>query len=259
MKVIISILIAVLLPIGAGVQALAPVRDANTAYYAKKLSTHRVGRGETLYAIAKRYGIDYRNLAAINGLTVPYTLSIGERLRLPSSSKIKKPSKKHRRKIANLGIKRHRQLSKKLQRRKTPSRRKYWRPQKWPKRVVWTWPAKGKLERRFAPWKGSKGINIAGRGGSPVRAAASGRVAYAGHGLPGYGNLLIIKHNNLYLTAYAHNRKLLVKEGQWVKKGVKIAQMGKTGGRRVELHFEIRRRGKPVNPLRYLPRLGARS
>lgn len=99
----------------------------------------------------------------------------------------------------------------------------------------------------------NKGLGIGGKAGDPVLAAADGRVVYAGAGLRGYGNLVILKHNNTFLTAYAHNQKLLVKEDQDVKKGQKIAEMGSTDADRVKLHFEIRRSGKPVDPARYLP------
>jgi lipoprotein NlpD len=99
----------------------------------------------------------------------------------------------------------------------------------------------------------NKGVDIAGQLGDPVLAAADGRVVYAGAGLRGYGNLVILKHNNTYLTAYAHNQSLLVKEDQTVRRGQRIAEMGNTDADRVKLHFEIRRQGKPVDPLRYLP------
>ena len=99
----------------------------------------------------------------------------------------------------------------------------------------------------------NKGVGIAGKAGDPVVAAADGKVVYAGAGLRGYGHLIILKHNNTYLTAYAHNQKLLVKEDQNVKKGQKIAEMGDTDADRVKLHFEVRRQGKPVDPIRYLP------
>ena len=99
----------------------------------------------------------------------------------------------------------------------------------------------------------NKGYDIGGKAGDPVLAAADGRVVYAGAGLRGYGNLIILKHNNTYLTAYAHNQTLLVKEDQSVRKGQKIAEMGSTDADRVKLHFEIRRQGKPVDPSRYLP------
>jgi len=99
----------------------------------------------------------------------------------------------------------------------------------------------------------NKGIDIGGRAGEPVLASADGKVVYAGAGLRGYGNLIILKHNNTFLTAYAHNQTLLVREDQTVRKGQKIAEMGSTDTDRVKLHFEIRRQGKPVDPARYLP------
>lgn len=114
------------------------------------------------------------------------------------------------------------------------------------------WPAPGPLIAGFDEAR-NKGFDIAGKAGDPVLAAADGRVVYAGAGLRGYGNLIILKHNNTFLTAYAHNQALLVKEDQAVRKGQKIAEMGSTDADRVKLHFEIRRQGKPVDPARYLP------
>jgi len=114
------------------------------------------------------------------------------------------------------------------------------------------WPSSGSLVAGFDEAR-NKGFDIAGKAGDPVLAAADGRVVYAGAGLRGYGNLVILKHNNIYLTAYAHNQTLLVKEDQNVRRGQKIAEMGSTDADRVKLHFEIRRQGKPVDPARYLP------
>jgi lipoprotein NlpD len=118
--------------------------------------------------------------------------------------------------------------------------------------VGWIWPAHGTLIAGFDEAK-NKGLDIGGKSGDAVLAAADGRVVYAGAGLRGYGNLIILKHNNTYLTAYAHNQTLLVKEDQSVQKGQKIAEMGNSDADRVKLHFEIRRQGKPVDPARYLP------
>jgi len=118
--------------------------------------------------------------------------------------------------------------------------------------VDFIWPASGTLIAGFDEAR-NKGFDIGGKAGDPVVAAADGRVVYAGAGLRGYGNLIILKHNNTYLTAYAHNQSLLVKEDQTVKKGQKIAEMGSTDADRVKLHFEVRRQGKPVDPARYLP------
>jgi len=117
--------------------------------------------------------------------------------------------------------------------------------------MSWTWPVKGKVVTPFT--EAGKGIDIAGKKGAPVVAAAGGRVVYAGEGLRGYGKLVIIKHNDTWLSAYAHNEKLLVKEQQDVKRGQKIAEMGATDTDQVKLHFEVRRQGKPVDPQRLLP------
>ena len=118
--------------------------------------------------------------------------------------------------------------------------------------VNWQWPSAGSLAGGFEDGK-SKGLLFAGKAGDPVLAAADGRVVYAGSGLRGYGNLVILKHNNTYLTAYAHNQSLLVKEDQAVRRGQRIAEMGGTDAERVQLHFEIRRQGKPVDPAKLLP------
>ena len=118
--------------------------------------------------------------------------------------------------------------------------------------VGWIWPAQGSLVAGFDEAK-NKGLDISGKTGDAVLASADGRVVYAGAGLRGYGNLIILKHNNTFLTAYAHNQTLLVKEDQTVKRGQKIALMGNSDADRVKLHFEIRRQGKPVDPAKYLP------
>ena len=118
--------------------------------------------------------------------------------------------------------------------------------------ITWIWPAGGSVASAFDDTR-NKGITITGRAGDPVLAAADGRVVYAGSGLRGYGNLVIVKHNNTYLTAYAHNQTLLVKEDQVVRRGQRIAEMGASDASRVQLHFEIRKQGKPIDPTRLLP------
>ena len=118
--------------------------------------------------------------------------------------------------------------------------------------MAFVWPGTGAVIAGFDEAK-NKGLDLGGKAGDPVVAAADGRVVYAGAGLRGYGNLVILKHNNTYLTAYAHNQTLLVKEDQTVRKGQKIAEMGNSDADRVKLHFEIRRQGKPVDPAKYLP------
>jgi lipoprotein NlpD len=120
-------------------------------------------------------------------------------------------------------------------------------------KLDWMWPAKGKLVTGFSDTANLKGIDIAGTAGAPVVASAGGKVVYAGTGIRGYGKLVIVKHNGTYLTAYAHNQDIVVKEGQAVARGQKIAEMGNTDSEQVKLHFEIRRHGKPVDPIKYLP------
>jgi lipoprotein NlpD len=120
-------------------------------------------------------------------------------------------------------------------------------------RIAWSWPASGKVIRSFSDSPNQRGISIAGKLGQPVHASASGRVIFSGTGIRGFGKLIVIKHNNTFLSVYAHNSELLVKEGQNVAKGQKIAEMGSTDADQVRLHFEIRRLGKPVDPVKLLP------
>jgi lipoprotein NlpD len=120
-------------------------------------------------------------------------------------------------------------------------------------KIQWLWPTEGKVITGFSDTENLKGIDIAGKTGQPIVAAAAGKVVYAGTGLRGYGKLIIVKHNNSFLSAYAHNKDILVKEGQQVTRGQKIAEMGNTDSDQVKLHFEIRRLGKPIDPLKYLP------
>ena len=119
--------------------------------------------------------------------------------------------------------------------------------------VSWSWPASGKVVSTFNDSANLKGIGIAGKRGQPVLASAPGRVIFSGTGIRGFGKLIVIKHNNIFLSVYAHNHELLVKEGQNVAKGQKIAEMGSTDTDQVKLHFEIRRYGKPVDPAKLLP------
>jgi lipoprotein NlpD len=122
--------------------------------------------------------------------------------------------------------------------------------------VAWAWPARGPLLHPYSQGANPKGVAIGGSEGQPILASAPGKVVYAGSGLRGYGKLIIIKHNSTYLSVYAHNRALLVKEGDRVSGGQEIAEMGSSDAERVALHFEIRRLGKPVDPLKYLPHQG---
>ena len=201
----------------------------------KPSAVHVVRRGENLSSIAWRYGLDYRSIARWNGIRPPYVIHPGQRLVLGGNTVSGSTGQAQREKAgAGAGAKR-------------PAA-----PDPAPA-GGWTWPARGPLIRGFG--KGDRGgIDIAGRRGQPVVAARDGRVVYTGSGLVGYGRLVIIKHGDRLLTAYAHNDRVLVKEGQTVRTGQKIAEMGSTGAERVKLHFEVRRDGKPLNPVKYLPR-----
>lgn len=211
---------------------LAPV--VQSAWLGQR--THVVTRGETLYAIAFRYDKDYRTLAALNHLPPPYMVRVGQTIQLgwavnPFNYRTKTSPKP----------------------RVIPPTRKTAPALTLPKRHgTWLWPAQGRLAASFIPQQGKKGIDIAGSKGQKIRAASSGVVAYSGSGLSGYGNLIIIRHDNQYLTAYGNNLRNFVKEGQRIKAGDIIADMGVIDRRYWGVHFEIRRWGQPVNPLSYL-------
>jgi len=215
---------------------------------------YKVQQGDSLYSIGWRYGQDATQLAEWNKLEPPYVIHEGQTLRIAppldqSNPALLQPSrhKAQQGKRAPLTA-RQRSSSKSVSRAQQKS------PEVNPGPVIWGWPAKGTLISTFAAKKNDrKGIDISGQTGTWVRAAARGKVVYSGNGLSYYGNLLIIKHNESYLSAYAHNDKLLVKEGESVKLGQKIATMGTSGSDRVMLHFEVRYNGKPVDPLHYLP------
>jgi lipoprotein NlpD len=199
-----------------------------------------VRRGDTLYAIAFRSGVDMRDLARWNGLSPPYTIYPDQRLRLfpAGGSTVAGGTTSGR-------------LPPTVVRPPTPVV-----PAPAPARsgISWRWPADGQVIQRFAAGDATKqGVDIGGSSGQAVRAAADGVVVYSGAGLVGYGELVIIKHSDAWLSAYGHNRKRLVNEGQNVKSGQQIAEMGRSGAAREMLHFEIRHNGKPVDPLQHLP------
>jgi len=234
------------------------------------LVSHKVEQGDSLYSIGFYYGHDYRDIAKWNNISSPYVIHKGEWLRVAppderwsSEQKQRKRESKFDKNPSNNSKNRISHAEKRDTQRTTQANR----PQiKSTKRIVaedftdktsrinkWVWPAKGRLldgEKKFS--QRNKGIDIAGRRGQSVYATADGKVVYSGSGLIGYGKLIIIKHNKTYLSAYAHNEKILVTEGAIVKRAQKIAHMGRTPDNRIQLHFEIRRNGKPVDPLRYL-------
>ncbi|MEH6566157.1 MAG: peptidoglycan DD-metalloendopeptidase family protein [Halopseudomonas sp.] len=240
---------------------------------------HTVQRGETLYQIAFRYGWDWKALASNNNMAAPYTIYPGQRISL-NSRRASRPAVASSRPAAPPAARPAAAPA------VTPASPVVSRPVTSPQPGLtttttprpaatqsrppantsaqvslpttvagWNWPARGTLLARFQS-NGSlnKGIDIAGQLGEPVKAAADGVVVYAGRGLIGYGEMIIVKHNETYLSAYAHNSRLLVKEGEQVKVGQSIAEMGSSGTDRVKLHFEIRRKGQPVDPLAYLPK-----
>jgi lipoprotein NlpD len=247
--------------------------------------TYVVQKGDTLYGIAFSRELDYHEIAAINNIQNPDLIQAGQELRLPTPASgtpatAKQPVKAAEAKVQEIPVKSQPQAVKqpyseealaKLEKAQAAA------PVK-PEPVAvktepvaaaapeaaadnpandealeWSLPAEGKVITEFSESANQKGIDIAGKAGQAVVASAAGKVVYSGTGLRGYGKLVIIKHNNTYLSAYAHNDQILVKEGQMVTRGQKIAEMGNTDSDRVKLHFEIRKLGKPVDPAKYLP------
>ena len=198
-------------------------------------------KGDTLYALSRRYSVDVKRLAQLNQLSSPYVIQPGQTIFLKPLDSVAKSTAV---KSTSAGKS---QSSRQATLASTPVIR-------WPGKVRWQRPAKGKIVKKFNHQKNdAKGIDIAGKQGSAIVAAADGKVVYSGNGLISYGNLIIIKHNKTFLSAYAYNRKLLVKEGDRVKAGQQVAEMGNKEKSQPRLHFEIRKNGKPVNPLKYLP------
>ncbi|MBL0141166.1 MAG: peptidoglycan DD-metalloendopeptidase family protein [Betaproteobacteria bacterium] len=269
-----------------------PPRPAPPKPAAKPLPTHVVKRGETLVAIALQYGLDYRELAAWNGIANPNLISVGQVLFLaapkgaaaPPAASVATPLSSTAPVIEARPLANTEKVKVEPRAQRLPYSDKTLTqlsagdsvPESVPvpaatapapaaaapeperpsagtqgEAVDWIWPVKGKVLSAFT--EASKGIDIAGKKGAPVIAAAGGRVVYAGQGLRGYGKLVIIKHNDTWLSAYAHNDNIVVKEQEEVKRGQRIAEMGSTDADQVKLHFEVRRQGKPVDPARVLP------
>jgi len=206
-----------------------------------------VHRGDTLYRIATSHGISALDLAMWNDVRPPYTIYPGQRLRLYPSQHAGRPQS-----VPPVATSTRPQTATVTAPAATATQ-----PVVVPSAspFAWSWPADGAIASRYvAGAPTSQGIDIAGQAGQPIRAAADGVVVYSGSGLVGYGELIIVKHNDAWLSAYGHNRARLVNEGQLVKAGQQIAEMGHSGAERDMLHFEIRFNGKPVDPLGYLPR-----
>jgi lipoprotein NlpD len=254
--------LAVLLQSGCATRlSPAPVVDRSSGRSSEPVEPgyYRVKRGDTLLRIALDHGQSYRDIAEWNNIADPNLIEVDQVIRVnppktakASNTKIEvKQEKPAIAKEAPKPIDRQPNKEEKLAKQEVvPEKAKTDAPTDLGIRL--SWPSKGEVIERFDEGK-SKGIGIAGKSGDAVQSAADGKVVYAGNSLRGYGNLVIVKHDNTYLTAYAHNKTLLVKEGDMVKKSQKIAEMGNTDADRVKLHFELRKNGKPVDPIAYLP------
>ncbi len=316
-RLLLPAVIILLINACAGRTSPAPVENVHVA---SKHPTHKrpsakpkrtvsgksytVKKGDTLFSIAWRAGLDYRTLAKVNKIGKPYSIFPGQVIQFKSPNKksknpqqskntakstaknptksrnskvpIKKPSttvptspssvaKKESSKLNNNVVKtlaeqKQGEYRQSKQRQQPPKKVHNKHQNQPPKKQYsnkikqWVWPTTGKVIAGFSNREnGNKGIDIGGKSGTKIVSAADGKVVYYGNALRGYGNLIIIKHNDDYLSAYAHNRKILVKEKDFVSAGQKIAEMGQTDSQNVKLHFEVRYRGKSVNPLKYLP------
>lgn len=234
-------------------------------------SEYIVKSGETLYSIAWRANSDVRQIANLNKLSPPYNIYPNQKLILVAKSTPKSVNARSTKHSSNNLTKSSNQTSKNASKNTLASTKKPrygenvtkkktvqndLHKESFSKKIShWKWPVKGKVIAKFSSkLQGNKGLDIAGRRGTKISASANGKVVYAGSALTGYGKLIIIKHNDDYLSAYAHNDTILVKEQQYIKAGETIAKMGDTDAERVMLHFEVRFRGKSVDPLKYLPK-----
>ena len=225
----------------------APVRAAAPTPPQQSADFHIVKSGETLYSIALDQGADYREVAQWNNLDDPTKIQVGQRLRVTPP-----PGQAHVGPARIAGRVDARSLeAKPLPAQTAPAARIITPPQ--PEASLFSWPVKGRILAEFAEPR-KKGIDIGGTPGQPVVAAAAGRVTYVGTGIQGMGKLVVIKHDNGFITVYAHNKDIVVKEQQAVARGQKIAEMGSTDAERPKLHFQIRKGAAPVDPMLYLPK-----
>ena len=235
-------------PVPAPAVALAPALDPN----AGKPGYYTVKQGDTLIRIGLESGQSHRDIARWNALENPNRIEIGQVLRVvpPEDAKPGAVAKATSTALPPAGAA---SVPAKAASAPASASAANTANSTIEDDISFAWPSKGEVLDGFDEAKNRKGVDIGGASGDPVWAAADGKVVYADSGLRGYGKLIILKHNNMYLTAYAHNQALLVKEDQMVKKGQKIAEMGSTDADRVKLHFEVRKQGKPVDPFKYLP------
>jgi lipoprotein NlpD len=215
----------------------------------KKPSHHKVNSGDTLYSISWNFNLDYKEVARWNNIRAPYVIYPGQSIRLtaPSAKKavVKKTLPGNTKSAEKKPVEKQAEVAKKVSKKDGSV--------KYARNINWQWPTKGKLIKSNSPIS-KKGLDIAGKKGQLIKASGAGVVVYSGSGLLGYGRLIIIKHNETYLSAYAHNSALMVKEGDSVSGGQKIAKMGQDNNGQVLLHFEIRKNGSPVEPAKYLPK-----
>ena len=231
----------------------SPQRSAHTSQkLPKKINGrfYKVQPGDTLYSIAWRTGHDWQTLARWNNLKSPHNIYVGQIVRVvPREKKVVNNTQVVKKKTVNKTVKPDSRSTEKKVASKTKTKSAY------KNKLYWRWPVNGRLLKTYKRGDVTrKGIVVSGKTGQSILAAESGKVVYSGSGLIGYGQLIIIKHNNKYLSAYGYNSKLLVKEGDWVTKGQKIALMGNNNNAKPALHFEIRRNGDPINPVAVLPK-----
>lgn len=237
----------------------APVIERRASQGAEIQGDYVVKRGETLYSIAVRNGLNYHDLAELNNIPEPYKIYPGQQLRFKKAApRLVAPPPVAESKPVPAPEEPRQALPERYKNavyNAKPVQEKVANESSDAVNIAWVWPANGTIIGRFSD-QGSvnKGVDLAGKRGEPVFAAADGTVVYSGPGIVGYGNLIIIKHNDIYLSAYAHNSRLLVQEGNNVKAGQVIAEIGSSGTQRDKLHFEIRKYGRPVDPLTYLPK-----
>lgn len=229
---ICGVVLSALVLAGCAGSNRAPITKAGSSgsYGTASGGVYVVKRGDTLYSIARRYGVSVKTLLSMNNISDPSQIEVGQRIRVGGGSAATGSSNSSYQSAAS-GSSSVRAADASV--------------------IAWAWPHRGSIITPYS--SNTRGIDIAGKIGDPVRAAASGTVSYVGNGLRGLGNLVLITHSNGFISAYAHNHKLLVKQNQRVSKGQQIAELGQSDTTSPRLHFEIRRNGQPVNPQSYLP------
>ena len=249
-------------PPSAGLAKPGPVKPSPPHITAASGEYYIVKKGDTLYSIALEHGADYREVAQWNSLDDPTRIQVGQQLRVKppaGSSSVQVGSARVGERVESRPLEATRPAEPAATAKPEP------RPEPKPAAqapsqpvaqaegdLQFIWPAKGKVLSGFAEPR-SKGIDIDGKLGDPIVAAAPGRVTYIGSGIPGLGKLVVLKHDNGFITVYAHNREIVVKEQQAVTRGQKIAELGSSDADRPKLHFQIRKGSAAVDPLRYLP------